>query len=843
MPVLIDLDHQRLRGSITDFVAEARSRGRTGGGSLPGAVARLRAQLGQRVHAAYRRAAEREYGSAFTAELAVQLRRDVAGVAVHLDGRVDGVRRTAGVLWVEEVKSVSLPGVELRRAELGQFGRYRLQLRLYALALIDAGHEPAALRLRLILVSLGDGTRREFPVDIDPDGTMRRLAGMVRALFSAAQRKRRRSAMRRGSADAVAFPFAELRAHQGAFMAAVRRGLVEGRPVLAMAPTGLGKTIAALVPALRDALSRGRAVEFLTAKRTQRAPVARAFERVRQASGDQGRPWLAVTLRAKADMCPPGHLVCDAEVCPYLEGHASRREPAAAVAAWVERGGHIDAAEIYRVGVARRLCPFELALDLAAIAELVIADFNHRYGELLAPTSGPGEAVVVVDEAHNLGERARQQLSPRVRLLDVKLAQTRARMRAAAAPSRYAAQLGLGGPDSPFLTDCRRGALVRLLEELAVWAEAAAGGAASVVGGPLPDLARRSAAALLELAWSARRRGTSPRPDVVHEVLRAVVRVAEVAEVAAGQLEPHVYGAVQGTDCAVGMVCLDPAPWLRARHRALHRVVAMSATFFPLPHHARALGLDALDPVRIETPSPFPDAHRQVVVVPGIDTTYRRRAAHHHGIAEVVGSVAAVRPGKYAAFFSSFAFLGAVLPHLQRFPGLVLSQAALAPLAERQRLIAAFREHDGPALLVAVTGGALAEGLDFPGEELVGAFIVGPALPPVDAERERISAYFQRRSGDGFAQAYLRPGMQRVVQAAGRVIRSDHDRGIIVLIGQRFAREPYARCLPRDWYDRSPQDIVASDPVAVIRRFWARSHRIEADAHGFATNARRFGPT
>ncbi|TPV97298.1 MAG: hypothetical protein B7733_00260 [Myxococcales bacterium FL481] len=796
MPVLLDLHRSSLRASITDLVAEARARGRGGVGPLPGAVARLRAHLGQRVHVAYRREAEHRYGSAFAAEMAVELRRDVDGVAVRLHGRVDGVRRAGGLVWLDEVKSVSLPGADLRRAEASEFALHLFQLRLYGLALLDAGHPASALRLRLMLVSLADGARRECAVALDVDGTMRRLSGVVRTLVAGARRRRQRHTMRRESADAVVFPFAQPRVHQDAFMAAVRRGLGEARPVLAMAPTGLGKTIGALVPALGDALSRGLPVEFLTAKRTQRTHVARAFERIRQASGERGRQWLAVTLRAKADMCPAAHLVCHADVCPYLEGFASRREPAAVVATWAKRGGHLDAAEIYRVGVARRLCPFELALDVAAIAELVIADFNYRYSELLAHVPEPGQAVVVVDEAHNLAERAREQLSPRLLLADIKRALARVRARAETAPSRYAAQLGLGWPGSPSMAQRGQGSLRVLLEDLVTWAEAGARESAAVVGGQLPDLARRCAAALFELAWQARRRGTARRPDVVHDVLRAVVRVAEVAAVATPQLEPHVYGE-RDSDRAVGMICLDPAGWLRARHRALRRVIAMSATLFPLLHHCRRLGLDALAPVCIETPSSFPRAHRQIVIVPGIDTRYRRRAEHHRRIGDLICSAAAVRPGKYVAFFPSFAFLNGALAHLRRFSGEVLHQAALAPLAERERLLATFRDHRGAALLVAVTGGALAEGLDFPGEDLVGAFIVGPALPPVDSERERISAYFQRRSGDGFAQAYLHPGMQRVVQAAGRVIRTSRDRGIIVLIGQRFARAPYATCLPR----------------------------------------------
>ena len=142
------------------------------------------------------------------------------------------------------------------------------------------------------------------------------------------------------------------------------------------------------------------------------------------------------------------------------------------------------------------------------------------------------------------------------------------------------------------------------------------------------------------------------------------------------------------------------------------------------------------------------------------------------------------------------------------------------PLAARARLLARLRDDPRPLLLLAVTGGIFAEGIDFPGEALVGAILVGPALPQVGFERDRMREYFGRHGGRGFLRAMLYPGMQRVIQSAGRVHRTENDRGVIVLLDRRFARRPYTDCFPAHWYERHPDELVTTDPAAALQAFW-----------------------
>jgi DNA excision repair protein ERCC-2 len=228
-----------------------------------------------------------------------------------------------------------------------------------------------------------------------------------------------------------------------------------------------------------------------------------------------------------------------------------------------------------------------------------------------------------------------------------------------------------------------------------------------------------------------------------------------------------------------------------------------------------------MQPVHAEVPSPFPRRNRQVLLIPTVDTSYRHRDRHIADIARIVETVVAARPGRYMAFFSSFAYLAKVrqalrLPHAQ-----VLMQLPGMPRALREQTLARLRESPGPMLLMAVTGGVFAEGIDLPGEQLIGAIVVGPSLPPVGFERALMREYHDRRDTDGFAYAMLYPGMQRVIQSAGRVIRSMDDRGVIALVGRRFASPEYARLLPPDWHEGGVGRLICPDPRARLAHFWS----------------------
>jgi len=399
--------------------------------------------------------------------------------------------------------------------------------------------------------------------------------------------------------------------------------------------------------------------------------------------------------------------------------------------------------------------------------------------------------VVLVDEAHNLPARAADWFSP---ALDVPwleaLGRKRARPVDRALRGRLTAQVkrclallrGFEGPHrvvaldaQPFLAEAFR--LAKLV------AETGARGLELKADHPLVELQR---------AWTD---------------------FCAVAEVLA---EPLIVTWIPPGRLQI--TCADASAHLQERMAGLASAVLFSATLKPFLYLERLSGLAGAEPVAVEVPSPFPAAHRKLLVVPQISTLYRRREQEAPRIAQFLQRVLPLRLGNYFIFFPSFELLEKTAAHLH-LPGFtVLAQPRRAPAARIAELLRTLREAQGVVVL-AVQGGSLAEGIDLPGEALIGCVVVGPPLPPFDLERERVRAYFQARYGCGQQYAYTYPAAAKAVQAAGRVIRSPEDRGLLVFLDGRFLEADYLACFPEGWFD-APGTRVSRSILADIEAFW-----------------------
>jgi DNA excision repair protein ERCC-2 len=247
--------------------------------------------------------------------------------------------------------------------------------------------------------------------------------------------------------------------------------------------------------------------------------------------------------------------------------------------------------------------------------------------------------------------------------------------------------------------------------------------------------------------------------------------------------------------------------------------VLFSGTLKPFAFTRRITGLEDLATDFAEVLSPFPDAHRKVLIVPQLSTLYRLRERSVPRIALFLHRVLPLRHGNYFVFFPSFDLLEQTLPHLD-LPGFrILAQPRRASSGQLQELLAALRSERGVVVL-AVQGGSLSEGIDCPGEALIGCVVVGPPLPRFDLEREHVRRHFQRVCGHGQQYAYTFPAAAKAVQAAGRVIRTPQDRGLLVFMDGRFLEADYAACFPEGWFRDSPRELVSRSILADIQAFW-----------------------
>jgi len=564
----------------------------------------------------------------------------------------------------------------------------------------------------------------------------------------------------------LAFPFDGFRAGQHDLAGATWRTHHHGRHLLVQAPTGIGKTMATLFGALKAMPGPGTdKLLYLTAKTPGRRLALDALARL-QPTPSQGR--LRVLERvAREKACEHPDKACHGDACPLASGFYDRLPQArieAAHTAWLDQAG------LREVALKHNVCPYYLGQDMLRWSDVVVGDFNHFFdlsAHAWALSVGePWRVGLLVDEAHNLIERARLMYSAELDPLTL-------------AALRKAPPKGL------------KASLDRLHR---FWGTLGRGQAAGqVLLNELPEglvgALQQHAADLSEhLALDAL------APDVrVQAWLFEVLHFVRVAEVFGD------HSLVEITRPRLAIRNLVPAPHLQPRWQAAHSATLFSATLSPMEHAFQLLGLPT-DVARLEVPSPFDPAQLQVRITPHISTRYQDRAESLDAVVAVMAAQFHAMPGNYLAFFSSFDYLQQVLARFAAVHPDIAAWSQSRGMAEldRRAFLARFTD-DSQGIGFAVLGGAFGEGIDLPGQRLIGAFIATLGLPQVNPLNEQLRARLQLKHGRGYDHAYLFPGLQKVVQAAGRVIRGPDDRGVVVLMDDRFGRPEVRGLLPPWW--------------------------------------------
>ncbi|MEZ4322620.1 MAG: helicase C-terminal domain-containing protein [Myxococcota bacterium] len=766
-------------------------------------VRRNRARLaaGLWVHQQYQTARESE-DTGFSREVQLEIQRVIDDWTVTLLGRVDGLVDAGGEWIVEEVKSTALDGSRLYPTLAEDWPDYVEQLEVY-LWMLQRSKPASRVRGRLVFVSLADGARHTLDVAVDPEVIEDRIDARLAELI--AERERRLAWMHERQQIAVHWPFPERRVGQDEVVDAVRDALKTGRPLLVQAPTGLGKTAAVLSAAVAVALESGRQVFWATSRTTQQPVVEGTLARLAEA----GTPLRSVTLNARGKVClneRDGELLvsCRPESCRFAEGYFDKvREHGLTATLCRGRSGRVELAE---AGRTYGVCPYQLARDLTHAVDVVVGDINYvfdpgsRLRELF--DGDPGRWIVVCDEAHQLVDRARAWRSPRI--------EARQAQRAAAFLA------GLGSAFDPFAF------LARQIEDAIIEAQHQVVGPARNGEGVVDlsahtweDLADRVEELGLDYALLKADLGEVP-DDPWLDLARAVLRFHTV--LAESDEETVALVDARPRREAVALCCLDPSPWLGPQIRRLGGFVGCSATLSPPSFYRDLLGLDPERLLTLDVPSPFPPERQLVVLAPRVSTAFKDRIAHAPATAELVADCIAQVPGNVAVYFPSFAMLGDIAARWSFEDREVLVQPRELAEADRAAWLGRLGSEGKPVVLAAVLGGIFAEGVDLPAGALSAVIVCGPAFPPVGLERDLLQGFYEARYDAGFLYASLVPGLTRVVQAAGRLIRRPEDRGAIVLVGRRFRWRELAGLLPETWEIEVPEV-----PAVRIATFFAET--------------------
>ncbi len=696
-------------------------------------------------------------------EVRVELRTSCGGIRFHISGRADVVSPDG--VW--EIKTCS----PLREIPLKS---HQLQLYFYMKAL---------------------KARQGWLHYVDPDTSgeisLPQQTKELRAIWNRFLREasrlvsdewRHHEELKERMVD-FSFPYDSWRPGQQELSSATRSALESSGESMIQAPTGTGKTAAVLFGAARPAVMSWHTVFFLTAKNTQKRLALETGALFRKA----GLPIRVVALASRHDTCPMDTDRCSPETCPLAQVFEERVTGSGLIGKLLSLGV-VTTEKLLEMASGAGVCPFEAGLCLAQRCDLIICDYNHVFDpsaslkRFFSLEETASRIDLLIDEAANLPERVMKIWSPEIRA---------SWLRSASGHARGSGNRKLSALIRPWM---------KFMDS---------------AGGFIPGNARDDHELPSELVppradmrrWK-RVMGASDRlPLEALELSRAVARFALVAERRDERF--HLLGRRENGETVVQWFCSDPSELTREVHSRCGSVTAFSATLSPCSHFRPVLGFGE-SAEWTGTEWPFPRENLRVWIDSTVDTRWKTRDRSTAMVADRLRGAWRKTPGTWLAWFPSFQWMEEVAALIRECEPLV--QPRVTTAAERDDFIAL--ACSGGRVVLTVAGGVFSEGVDLTFPDLRGGFVAGPFLPSVCTRQELVRTRHAAVYGDGFLHAYVIPGMNRVIQAAGRLVRTPDQKADLVLIGRRFIMSPYRELLPAHWF-----------PVRVITREGVRMER------------------
>lgn len=759
---------------------------------------------GSEIHLMIQRKLERE-NSNFISEKSFSLNIAEKKFDLIINGRADGFIEGDPAEIIEIKTSFDIQ--ELHKKLLKDKNHpYVWQLRTYGFIYYKTEGVIPGLILKLVS-SRNIKKFIDMEINLDVDHYEEWLARRLEVLSHEVKIKEKILKKRFLSSETLQFPFSKPRLGQNELVETVINSFSdsskEGSQIIIQAPTGLGKTAGILYPAIKDSFSKGQKVVYVTPKNSQHKVAEDAIDHM----NDQGASIRRLTLTSKSKMCLKDEPMCNPEYCEFAKNYYDKIESNDLITK-IGKMKNLTSKKFIKLGEEFGVCPFELSLEAIPNADVVIGDYNYVFsprsliGRLSEPLLINNSPNLVIDEAHNLPSRAQEYFSPEISINTLE-----------------EIEFELNRLSKKYSNAC----IVftsELKDLIRYYGNESSSNSKKITIDAIPfhDLEKRVRDFTISYL----------EDDQAILVQDPILKLSNLLNdfCAALELEgPEFFQTYQKTNHneVLKITCSDASKQLALAYKEFANTAAFSATLKPFKYYQELLGFSAKKSQSFEFASPFKSSNRKIIMIPQISTKYKDRQGSIQKICEVIEKITSLKSGNYMALFPSFEFMNLLarelkLPHYQ-----ILIQEKKMNAKKTENFLEILKSSDAPTLLLGVQGGIFSEGVDYPGNMLIGVFVVGPALPNFDFEREQIRNYYGTRFGDqhAFNYAYVYPAMAKAIQSAGRVIRTESDRGLIVLIDPRFLESSYYETMPKEWFNENPNELLSQKILADVTDFWS----------------------
>ncbi len=710
-------------------------------------------------------------------------------IELLVEGRADGIFEEDGIVTIDEIKGVYMDLERLAEPVAVHMAQAMCYGYFYC-----CDRDLDGVRIQLTYCNLETEEIRRFHEDRSKEELEVWFRSVIHEYFKWARYLCHHELQRNQSISGLEFPF-PYREGQRDLAVAVYKTISRKKRLFIQAPTGIGKTLSTIFPAVQ-AMGAGKAskVFYLTAKTITRTVAEEAFRILRS----RGLVFTAVTITAKEKLCPMEKAECNPEACPYAKGHFDRVNEAVFDILHLEQ--EMDRETVLRYAEKYRVCPFEFCLDISSWTDGIICDYNYVFDPNVRlkryfADGASGDYLFLVDEAHNLVSRAREMYSASVYkedFLEVK------RIIKGKSP-RLERQLDR----------CNK-LLLSMKRECGDWQL-------------LEDVTGLTAGIMTAFSYMEtfmEEFPEFPERETVLDFYFCLRDFLNVYEELDGHYRIYEENREDGS-FLVRLFCVDPSRLLSRCMDQGASTILFSATLLPVRYYKTLLSGNQED-YAVYVNSPFPEENHLLMVAEDVSSRYTRRSSsEYRKVADYIRIVTQSRPGNYMVFFPSYQYMDEIEEILEEEPlkADLLVQGQGMGEAEKTEFLEEFEKERSHSLAAfCVMGGVFSEGIDLKEERLIGVIVVGTGLPMVCVEQEVLKGYFDETEEKGFDFSYQYPGMNKVLQAAGRVIRTPGDRGVILLLDDRFLRRDHLELFPREW--EHFQVVNRGNAARCLEDFW-----------------------